>query len=201
MLTADAFDELLRRFHPERECAGAEYEALRRRLLRFFEVRGSESPEEDADETLNRLARKVVEGEQIQRLWPFALAIARFVNREGRRRRWIVGNAQRLLRYGTCEPAAVAVEEERRARCWQRCLSRLSPPKRELLEAYYQVTGSPTGERREALATERGLSVNGLRIQVFRIKASLRSCAARCVCEEAHPPAAVGDDRPASDLF
>lgn len=44
-----AFEGLLRRLAPEADTAAAEYEAIRRRLIEFFQGRGSTWPEAQAD--------------------------------------------------------------------------------------------------------------------------------------------------------
>src|SRR4030095_5746958 len=49
-------------------------------IFKFFECRGSFISDELADETLNRLARKIDEGEEIEKnVFAFSLGIARFV--------------------------------------------------------------------------------------------------------------------------
>src|SRR5262245_40413221 len=60
-LTQEAFDQLLAWLNPDREAAGRRYEEIRRRLLKVFACRGCACPEDLADETINRVARKVAE--------------------------------------------------------------------------------------------------------------------------------------------
>src|SRR5215211_2074555 len=64
-LNQAAFDKLLTRFDPDPERAGQKYEQLRAGIIKYFECRGSAFPDELADETINRVARKVVEGAEI----------------------------------------------------------------------------------------------------------------------------------------
>ena len=47
--------------HPDRDQAGQKYEDIRRRLIRIFIHRGCITAEDLADETINRVARKVRE--------------------------------------------------------------------------------------------------------------------------------------------
>ena len=49
-LSQRGFDRLLDRLGPDRERAGERYEALRFKLIKFFEWRGSPFPEGDTDE-------------------------------------------------------------------------------------------------------------------------------------------------------
>src|SRR5262245_52537956 len=78
-LTEEAFAKLMDRLDADRERAGERYEELRRTLLRFFEWRGASFPEERADETLNRVARKLDEGMAIAEIGQYSMGIARLV--------------------------------------------------------------------------------------------------------------------------
>jgi hypothetical protein len=60
-LTQESFDSLLAWLHPDREQAGERYESIRCSLIRFFSARGFSNPEELADETIDRVARKIDE--------------------------------------------------------------------------------------------------------------------------------------------
>ena len=64
---------------PDRETAGCKYEELRHRLINLFAWERCEAPDDLADEVLNRLARKTMEGVAIPHLDRFAFGIARLV--------------------------------------------------------------------------------------------------------------------------
>ena len=78
-LTGEAFERLLRLLDSDRERAGEKYELARRRLIAFFEARGAESPADHADETLNRAARKVAEGERVEDINKYLYGVARLL--------------------------------------------------------------------------------------------------------------------------
>src|SRR5436305_4940480 len=78
-LTAEAFTKLLARLDAERERAGEKYEDLRRTLIKFFEWRNAPFPEEHADETLNRVARKLAAGIEIKNIGGYCYEVARLV--------------------------------------------------------------------------------------------------------------------------
>ena len=65
-LTQEGFDLLLSLLDHDRELAAEKYERLRRRLLKLFEWRGSPTPEEHADETFNRVARKISKASKLE---------------------------------------------------------------------------------------------------------------------------------------
>jgi hypothetical protein len=75
-ITAVGFARLLARLHPDVGEAGHEYERLRRALVKFFDWRGALSPDECADEALDRLARKLDET-AVDDVRNYALGIAR----------------------------------------------------------------------------------------------------------------------------
>src|ERR1043165_1611062 len=64
-LTQEAFDKLLIALGGDRDSGSEKYLELRTNLTRFFEWRGCSFPEDHADETINRMAKKVAEGEEI----------------------------------------------------------------------------------------------------------------------------------------
>jgi hypothetical protein len=71
-LDQESFERLLDLFDPDRGRAGQRYEATRRALVKFFECKGGRFPEDLADETLDRVARRVAEGEVIRAADPAA---------------------------------------------------------------------------------------------------------------------------------
>ena len=74
-LTQDSFDGLLASLADDQEKAGQKYLEIRRNLVRLFEWRGCATPDEYADETMNRCARKIAEGAEIRTLSPFDLSV------------------------------------------------------------------------------------------------------------------------------
>src|SRR5437870_12644858 len=81
-LTSEAFAKFLACLDADGQRAGEKYEDLRRTLIRFFEWRGAPFPEEHADETFNRVARKLGEGVQIKNVGGYCYEVARLVHLE-----------------------------------------------------------------------------------------------------------------------
>jgi hypothetical protein len=83
-LSREGLERLLTRLHPERDQAGAKYEVLRAKLLRFFDYRGCAAGDQAADETFNRVARRLEGGETIRAedASSYVLGVARNVLRE-----------------------------------------------------------------------------------------------------------------------
>jgi DNA-directed RNA polymerase specialized sigma24 family protein len=168
-LGSEGFERLLLALGTDREAAGHRYLELHGQLSDYFSWQGSEFPDELADETLNRLARKLDEGEAIQSPDRFAFGIARLVIREDRRSHATRQNALRKVREMNAgsgrEPSGIGD-------LWE-CLAALERESRTLITSYY------TEDDREALARRYGLSLNALRNRAMRIREKLFLCFTR----------------------
>jgi len=183
-LTQSAFDLLLARLDPNREEAGAQYELLRRKLLKFAGFWGSPSPEDLVDEAISRTARKIAEGEQIENLSAYTLRIAQFVHLEVIKRKVHQRNA--LKRNPAETPKQTSEWEDAdeaaiRQRCYRRCLQALPAAERDLIIKYYGGEHTPD---REKLSTALGKPLNSLRVAAFRIRKKLNSCLHDCLNHE-----------------
>lgn len=163
---------------PDRELAGAEYELLRRKLVRFFECRGCLSPEDSADETINRVARKIAEGEALQNPSGYFYGVARKVLLEELRRQ---AHEQRLEAPSPVRAGDLGCDPDR-LNCLRRCLKQLPPESLELILAYYQGEQRVKIENRLKLAERLGAPVNALRIRACRVRQSIRACVEDCLC-------------------
>lgn len=178
----EAFEALLRRLDADREAAGERYEVLRLKLERFFRYRGAVGPDELADETLDRVGRRLARGEELRSGDPsaYALGVARNVLRESwqrtrRQQRVEEADADELAPGSPGEPPAPALPLAALAGC----LARLPEEQRRLVLAYYEgQDGSQIPARRE-LAVTAGLGLNALRIRVHRIRLALEACMKR----------------------
>jgi len=174
VVTADSFEKLLARLAPERERAGEAYENLRRRLTRYFDLKGLGLPDYAADETLDRLAQKIAAGEDVRDFLHYAFGIAHWVflervraeERERRANTNLTQMQQASLQVTT--PYLESLEE---------CLNKLAKEDRELLEAYYSETDCvDLVQQRIALAETRRLTLNSLRLRVYRLRQVLERC-------------------------
>lgn len=180
VLTQEAFDGLLARLDPDRERAGEKYEAIRGKLLKFFECRGCAFLDEYTDETINRVARKVGEGEEIRASDPasYFYGVARFVFLEYLK----AAESKQVELTDRASPSfANPSEPDQQLRCLERCQNRLSAENRELIMQYYVGEKRVKIETRNKLAERRGISLNALRIQACRIRAGLEECIDACL--------------------
>lgn len=177
-LDREALARLLAALDSDAARAALRYEELRRKLIRFFEWEKSEMPDRDADETLNRVARRLAEGVEVKSVGAFAHGTARFVLREQaveakRKERALAELAGRMK--GEPEAADEALQD-----CLERCLATLPAESKWLLEKYYAGSDRERIPNRRALADELGVASNALRNRVLRLREKLESCTADC---------------------
>lgn len=186
-LTGEAFDQLLASLDADRERAGHEYEGVRRKLLKFFEWRGSDAPEEHADETINRVARKLAAGERIDNLNGYFLGVARLLFKEvlrGRDRERAALHQLQIQTPAHAEEADIDDAAERRRECLENCLRALSADERALISGYYEHDADSRIRHRRELAAALRIPLNALRIRAHRIRAGLEACVRQCVGRE-----------------
>lgn len=180
VLSGAAFQRLLSSLHADRDRAGQQYEELRHKLIVFFAGRACPEAEDRADETLDRLSRRLQEGEPVRDVGRFAHGVARLVLTESLRRERRRRGA--LLRAGRESPAWVTpFESETGLDCLRCCAQRLPPADRELILAYYDSMGRERQHERKLLAARLGLTPNALRLRAYRIRRWLEDCSRRCL--------------------
>jgi DNA-directed RNA polymerase specialized sigma24 family protein len=172
-LTPEAFEQLLVWLNPNREQAGSKYEEIRRRLIKILTCRGCTCPEELADETMNRVTRKVPEiiGNYVGDPSLYFYGVAHNVHLE------YVRKKPNLLPPPAPDPPE---ETERDYECLELCMERLTSKSRELVLEYYQAEKRAKIDRRKELASRLGIAVNALRIRAHRIRSNLQECVFEC---------------------
>ncbi|HEU4930827.1 MAG TPA: hypothetical protein VFT48_02050 [Pyrinomonadaceae bacterium] len=179
-LTQEAFDKLLVALGGDRDSAAQKYLEIRTNLTRFFEWRGCSFPEDHADETINRIAKRVAEGEEILNYSGYALGVARLLLLEinkGRQR-----EQSALAEIGTAsEVYEEADTDESRLTCLRSCLQTLSTDNRDLILQYYQGEKGEKIQNRKKLMDRLGVPVNTLRMRALRLRERLQSCVEECV--------------------
>lgn len=173
-LTHEEFEALLAQLDADRDRAGERYELIRRKLIRLFEWRGCDAAEELADETFNRVARKLKEGTKLRSSDPYSYfcGVAHLVYKEVLRK---CSRERRALETGGWPPPETSFEAENpHLECLRRCLDRLPRDQRDLVLRYHQ--GGSHIQSRQALAGDLGIPLNALRIRVHRIRRKLEAC-------------------------
>jgi DNA-directed RNA polymerase specialized sigma24 family protein len=138
--------------------------------------KGFSDAEDLADETINRVMKKLPEirdtyvGEPVK----YFHGVARFVVREVGRRKEIA----------TDDVPVVSVEPEDHTDqydCLVKCLRFLAPEKRELILDYYIYDGRDKIVQHQRMAGELGISEGALRGRAHHVRGNLEKCIQQCI--------------------
>jgi DNA-directed RNA polymerase specialized sigma24 family protein len=194
-LNPEAFSQFLNWLDGGVDSNGDRYLEIRRRLARYFDRRNCPLSDDMADETLNRVARKLEEKGEIVSVSPahYCYIVAKFVflefGRRTERNQASLDDSQGAGRImaslaAPLRPDEDGVANERLFDCLERCLGKLQPEDRELILDYYRGERRAKIERRSELATRLGITMNALSIRACRIRGKLEICVSTCVRKE-----------------
>ena len=181
-LTPESFTQLLNWLDSDYQRAAEKLLNIRDRLIKLFAVRGVRDAEGLADETVDRVARKID-----QSIEPYVgdpanyfYGVARHLMMESARARdkrspldvvltGVIGNA--------------SASEQQQITCLDKCLAQLPQSDRDLVLRRYDAAGGKKLDR-DQLAQSLGISPNALRIRVHRIRQTLKKCIESCLQHE-----------------
>ena len=185
VLTQAAFDCFLATLDRDRDKAGEKYEYIRLKLLKYFQWCGSEVPDIDADETINRVTRRIYEGQDVYNLTGYIYGVAKLVHAESLKRR----NRMRVLDEGPLtELSSIGVDVglANYQECLEHCLGCLSGEDREVITEYYRYKKTAKIDCRKRLAARLGMSLNTLRVKMHRQRVNLEACVEKCLARYEH---------------
>ncbi len=186
-LNPNAFRKFLAWLDEGVDSAGQKYVEMRQRLVSFFDRKNCLSPDELADETLNRVARRLEEEGSITSESPakYCYIVARFVFMESLR--GMDKNSVPLdeilhqtLAVGETEKEELEVKEKM-LNCLEQCTGKLEPDNRRMIIRYYFGEEKVKIQNRRALAEHLGVTVNALSIRACRVRDKLEVCVGKCV--------------------
>lgn len=164
---------------------GERYLEIRDRLVRYFARRNCLRPDDLADETLNRVARRLDEAGTIDAVVPaqYCYIVAKFVLLESFRQRTreseVIDSSESNRRDAFVRDDSVEVRERTFA-CLERCLEKCAPAERQLILDYYRTSTGKASDQRKELAMRLGLTANSLAIRASRIRSRLEDCVRAC---------------------
>jgi len=178
-LTEESFARFLSHLDLDKDRAGEKYETLRMTLVKFFDWRGAHFPEDCADETFNRVVRKIDAGEAIRDVQNYCHGVARLIFLETLKHpdtRKV--SLDELTEIG--EPAPTLAEPDPQRHCFEQCLSELPHESRQLILEYYQDEKRDKIDNRLLLAEKLSIPLNALRSRAQRVRGKLENCVVRC---------------------
>lgn len=200
-LTEESWDNLFDFLDPARPgkrgsdrdaVAEARLLEITRKLVYFFAGRACREAEDLATETLLRVAAKCGElagagfGDRIAYFYGVGRNVLHEWLRDAKRE-WT--NRESAGKDPTLLPTSNAQDrkdQEEEHRCLEHCMARLTRGARRLILNYYGADKAAKIASHRELAEQFGKSLNALRIEVHRIRNTLRRCVFECV----HPTAA-----------
>jgi DNA-directed RNA polymerase specialized sigma24 family protein len=167
---------------------GQSYLDMRDRLVTYFDRKNCSSPDELADETLNRVTRRLEEEGEIDSDAPakYCYTVARYVFleslRSGREKHVSIDEASEQGKRELAAPEASDDKElkEKMLTCLDHCTSKLDESSRSIIIRYYHGKEREKIENRRAMAHDLGISVNALSIRACRIRTKLEACVGDC---------------------
>jgi DNA-directed RNA polymerase specialized sigma24 family protein len=186
VINPEAFRRLLVWLDSGSDSRGERYLEVRRRLTLYFDRKNCRSSDELADETLNRIARKLEEKGTITEVscLHYCYIVAKLVFLENLR---LVKPLQSEANESTNYDAVSELGSELKERmfsCLENCLGKVVEDDRTLILDYYRGERRTKIELRAQLARRLGLSMNALSIRACRIRNKLEACIRACTAEK-----------------
>jgi len=180
LLPPESFEDILAWLNPDRELAGQMYVQLRHDLEKLFTWRGCSDPEGLTDEVFDRVAKKIHVVRPTYEGDPrfYFRAVANNLVKE---------NYRQIKTHASLKGVESPIQQTPESRsedvhhCLQVCLQELSTQKRDLIIAYYAKEKQAKIDHRRQLAQEYGVSVETLRVRIYRIGVLLAECIERCL--------------------
>ena len=184
-INSDAFQRLLEWLDNGKNSDGNRYVEIRKRLVSFFKRKDCLNPDELADETLNRVARRLSEESKIESETPadFCYITAKFIFLESLRNK----DKQNIPLDEITENKLFSpvsdeqIVKEKKLNCLEKCVENLESSNREIICGYYYGEERIKIENRRALAKRFDISTNALSVRACRIREKLQDCMGKCL--------------------
>jgi RNA polymerase sigma factor (sigma-70 family) len=180
-LTKEGLEHLLDWLGADREAAARKYESIRRDLINYFDNRVGAEAEDLTDKTINRVITKApqITGSYTGDPKYYFFRVAHLVRLE--HIRTLARKDSRPLPNDLPDlQSSAAAEKEVMNSCLHECLQKLPTEDRDIFLLYYREGDRAQIEYRRELAGRRSISINALRLLVYRLKEKLRACITDC---------------------
>lgn len=189
-LTPRSFQGLLSWLDEGANSDGQKYLEMRRRLVNYFDRKNLTNFEELADETLNRVARRLEEEGAIESNSPakYCYVVARFVLMEHLRKTQkekvmveSIGRQQSGPTVARHHADHENAFKEKMLNCLETCTLQLDPVNYKIITRYYVGKERVKIENRRELAASLGITMNALTIRACRLRDKLEGCVRQCL--------------------
>jgi DNA-directed RNA polymerase specialized sigma24 family protein len=166
--------------------AAEKYETLRYKLINLLTWRGCvESDADDlADQTLDRVAAKIAEGEKVENVQAYAATVARFISLEHQRKRREDAVGDELPETAVAPDIEILEDRDDRMDCLRECMAETipNPTDQKIIVGYYDTESNEKNKyARMRLADTLGMSIGALKVKACRLRDKLERCINDCV--------------------
>jgi len=180
MSDEELFDFFLNWLDSDRDLAEKKFADIWRRLVMTLELRGCTPAEDLASDALYRFVRRLpsIAQDTVEPI-PYLYTVARnlYIDLLDEQFLPLPDNLSELP-----QPDKASVEgKEELHKCLDHCLDKLEPGLRRIVLAYYRWDKSAKIKFHKRLAKVLGISVNALRIRVYRARIELQTCIEDCM--------------------
>lgn len=185
-LSEGAFRSFLDWLDDGESSEGQRYLEMRDRLVWYFDRKNCLNSDDLADETLNRVARRLEEEGHIQTDAPakYCYTVARFVFLESLRSadaKSVPLEAVSAAGFHSTDDSGNAETKEQMLKCLEKCTNSLEHTSRDIILRYYLGDQREKIDNRSALAESLGITANALAIRACRIRNKLEDCVSKCL--------------------
>ncbi len=184
-VTKENFDRLLDWLSDDRGEAGVRFEKIRDGLIRFFRIKGCHEPETLADETMNRVIRRIngldltTNARPATIFYGFASNVFLEYCRSEKKR-----TLQLSEEFEVESPTVPVATTDVAVECLRECLSNLNNLDGDLIIEYYSQERQSKINMRRQLAVQYDMTIGTLHTRIHRIKRILRPCLEECTRKE-----------------
>jgi RNA polymerase sigma factor (sigma-70 family) len=172
------FQKFLKWLDLDHETAIEKYFSIRNKLVKIFVVRGSIIADELADETIDRVMKKidtiVSDYQGDPSLYFYGVAKKVFLE------------TQRQPKSETLPDSFIADQktpenQEENVECVEKCLKKLPENQQQIIVGYYSFEKGEKSKTRKKMAEKFGFSAESLRVRAMRIRETLQKCVFSCI--------------------
>ena len=178
--TPQSFERLLAALDPDGSEPGQHYDRVRRKLLQYFEKRQIFDADRYVDITLDRVMRRLDEGEVIENIMGYIFSVANNVRREAIREQEKMRKASDELER-IPDKTQREIDPNERLVCFDECIEKLPIETRVLIYKYYSEDASAKIQVRKQMAQQLGISLGALRNRAHKIRFKLETCIIDCL--------------------
>jgi RNA polymerase sigma factor (sigma-70 family) len=190
-MQSDGYTAILSLFAEDKD---KQFNLLRLKLVRFFEIQGVSTEAEDfADEAISRVAEKLSEGVKIENSEPFfyfrgvAVNILREHRRSGKKTISLEDTVNKNFISNDTNPDEIEKRreslnlKERKLDCLQKTLQILPLENRELFLQYHRESNTSREVMRAEIAKKMKIDVTALRNRVTRLRKKIEQLVLECL--------------------